>query len=96
MTGSTISQAACESNVGVLNRNNATTSGRFSKGDNISYSPQANVGAQGSKLRLDLSHTHNMQHNHTVDISHTHGTDSNGGTESRPVDYTYKIWKRTA
>lgn len=33
---------------------------------------------------------------HTHDFAHTHGTNSNGGTEVRPVDYTYKIWKRTA
>ena len=45
---------------------------------------------------INLSHSHNMQHNHTVDISHTHGTTSNGGDEARPIDYTYKIWKRTA
>lgn len=34
--------------------------------------------------------------NHTHDFAHTHGTDSNGGTEARPVDFTYKIWVRTA
>ena len=41
-------------------------------------------------------HSHNMQHNHTVDISHTHTTDSNGGSEARPIDFTFKIWKRIA
>ncbi len=60
-------------------------------------------------LKIDVSHTHNMQHNHTVDISHTHGTDSKGShthtinyngsstdQEARPDNYTIKLWKRTA
>lgn len=35
-------------------------------------------GGEVTKYSMDISHTHNMQHNHTVDISHTHGTDTNG------------------
>lgn len=53
---------------------------------------------------MTISHTHDMQHVHGTDTkgAHTHsvtaaGSNSNnGGTEVRPVDYTYKIWKRTA
>ena len=43
---------------------------------------------------VTISGTTTGNHNH--DFAHTHGTTSNGGTEVRPVDYTYKIWKRTA
>lgn len=104
MTGDTISQAAQSANIGFIHRNEGVVSGRFSKGDNVSYSVQGNTGTVGCKLKLNLSHTHDMQHTHGTDTkgAHTHsvtaaGTNSdNGGTEVRPVDYTYKIWKRTA
>lgn len=57
---------------------------------------QGNCGKDNDNIEAVADHTHNMQHNHTVDISHTHGTTSNGGNEARPVDYTFKIWKRIA
>ena len=39
-------------------------------------------------IKLNVSHTHDMQHKH--------GTTSNGGIESRPNNLTCKIWARIA
>lgn len=98
MTGDTISQAAQSSNIGFIHRNEGVVSGRFSKGDNVSFSVQANSGAVGCKLKLNLSHTHDMQHKHGTDTqgSHTHTINSSGGTETRTVNYSYKVWKRVS
>lgn len=47
---------------------------------------------QNSSVTISGTTTGNHNHN----FEHKHGTTSNGGIEVRPVDYTYKIWKRTA
>lgn len=84
MTGDTISQAAQSANVGFIHRNEGVVSGRFSKGDNVSYSVQANTGAVGCKLKLNLSHTHNMEHKHKTDDkgAHTHSVTAAGSVSS--------------
>ena len=43
---------------------------------------------------VTISGTTTGNHNHNFE--HKHGTTSNGGTEARPVNFTYKIWVRTA
>lgn len=55
------------------------------------------------RVNMDISHTHNMQHNHTVDISHTHGTTTVGGLngvtqahDNMPPYIVQYCWKRTA
>lgn len=98
MSGDKTGQASMQADIGLLNRNSAIVSGRFSKGDNINYAALGNTGTPGSKLKIDLSHTHNFEHYHTTDNkgTHTHTINSNGGIESRPNNFTFKIWVRIA
>ena len=56
-------------------------------GENIACGGSgAYYGCQNTTLTL--SHAHDMQHKH--------GTTTNGGNESRPFNFTVKIWVRTA
>lgn len=84
--------------IGIINRANGATWGNMSKGDNCRYAPYANTGATGSKLKIDVSHVHNMEHSHTTNSagSHTHTINASGGTETRTVNYSYKVWKRVS
>ena len=73
----------------------ATAEDRKSAGGNVSgaayTSSNYNIGASGGsvpheKYTVTVSHTHNMQHIHKIT--------ADGGNESRPDNYTYKVWKR--
>lgn len=74
------------------------TSGRITASGTNKHSYNTSDAHTGSNVRIDLAHTHNMEHSHTTDSqgSHTHTINAAGGSEARPVDYTYKIWKRIA
>ena len=62
-----------------------------SAGGNCSLFRQTQQGASqessaGYGFSIDISHTHNMQHIHSIT--------SDGGDESRPNNYTQIVWKR--
>jgi len=69
-----------------------TTSGRFSKTDYNAGKLDGWEGASGSHgggLSLNLSHTHNVYLRGSVSLG-------NGDSETRPLNYTMRIWKRIA
>ena len=41
---------------------------------------------------LGVNYKINVEHNHNIDFT----SGSNGGDEARPINYTIRIWKRTA
>lgn len=81
--------------------NNREISGPFS-----SYTKRANDFSYGSgnsfyNINFDYTPDGSVQnHKHTLPEntggSSSFNTGSSGNTESRPVDFTYKVWKRTA
>lgn len=44
------------------------------------------------------AHQHSFPHTHTTDSqgAHTHTINASGGTETRTVNYSYKVWKRVS
>ena len=44
----------------------------------------------GWVYNINLSHTHNFDHTHKLEIY------GGGDAEARPINYTIKVWKRTA
>ena len=54
---------------------------------NTNFGP-AEGGSYKNRYDMNISHTHNMEH--------SHGTTTNGGIETRTVNYSYKVWKRVS
>lgn len=63
-----------------------------------SNSQDSSGNAKNSTGNQSASHAHNFEHKHTTDSrgGHTHTINASGGTESRPFNFTKKIWVRTA
>ena len=87
MSGDNYGSVECASE-GLFNgRGTMTTGGRFSLSNNRNWAGGDNNEAnRPGKLYLNLSHTHGL----TIDSNDT------SATETRPFNYTVKIWKRTA
>lgn len=69
----------------------------FSAGSYIGTNFMTN-GSSNETRQLNFSYTPSgtvQNHRHTIE-SASPATDSNGGTEARPENYTVKVWKRTA
>ena len=69
-----------------------TRSSGCSSSGNVSYWQSTSAGAalesggKGFGFTINVSHTHNMQHIHSIT--------ADGGDESRPINYTQIVWKR--
>ncbi|MGD9938610.1 MAG: hypothetical protein AB7T74_02290 [Clostridia bacterium] len=80
---------------GAARRTGGFFSGVFSQGADQSWQFGASQQAAGANLKIDATHTHgtgvqSASHSHTVAVN------ADGGTEARPVNYTIRIWERTA
>lgn len=89
-----------------------TDGSTFSGPTAISLSSAANwvdfysSGTTAYRVNMDISHTHKVtasgtvgNHRHSISSSGSlsmSGTIGSGNTETRPGNYTVKIWKRTA
>lgn len=84
--------ARIHSNVGIINKGYGGTSGIFSAGTEQNVGVWGNDGVHAYNLNIDATHSH------TTDSqgSHTHTINSSGGTETRTVNYSYKVWKRVS
>ena len=85
-------------NIGVINKGYGGASGICTASTERNVGVYGNNGLHSYDLYIDAQHSHNTNtkgaHTHSVTAAGTNS--NNGGTEVRPVDYTYKIWKRTA
>lgn len=84
-TGSLKMTALGASDGDVLTRTGNIT---VTKGTNNTFGQGAgkNNAIYGNQINIDVSHTHNY--------SHTHGISDSGGSESKPINLTAKLWKR--
>ena len=91
----------------VFNINQSNRSGVVTGADGTTFTDDASKNSQGMPgignfstymspdyygyhtIKLNVSHTHNIYLRGGVSLG-------NGDTETKPIDFTYKIWKRTA
>lgn len=91
----------------VLNREEGYPTGIFSKGTDCYYASTGRPSDPGSMVKIDATHQHrftpggylygktdgeSQNHTHSVTAS---GTIS-GDAETRPINYTIRVWKRVS
>jgi hypothetical protein len=93
MDGDNYGSVECASE-GLFNgRCNITTGGRISVSNNRNWAGgDNNEPNRPGKMTINLSHTHTYSGESTTEYNST----SVGNNETRPKNYTVKIWKRTA
>jgi hypothetical protein len=93
MDGDNYGSVECASE-GLFNgRGNITTGGRISVSNNRNWAGgDNNESNRPGKMTINLSHTHTYSGESTTEYNST----SVGNNETRPKNYTVRIWKRTA